>query len=52
MLSQFGVGGMIFLELFWIIKLREGLPKSMRGFRDGFPDFFVDFMMVSREGLV
>ena len=36
----------------WIIKLREGLPKFMRGFRDGLIKNFVDFMRVSREGLV
>ena len=35
-----------------IIKLREGLPKFMRGFRDGLTKNFVDFMRVSREGLV
>ena len=35
-----------------IIKLREGLPKFMRGFRDGLAKNFVDFMRVSREGLV
>ena len=35
-----------------IIKLREGLPKFMRGFRDGLCQKFVDFMRVSREGLV
>jgi hypothetical protein len=38
--------------IFWIIKLREGLPKFMRGFRDGLAKNFVDFMRVSREGLV
>lgn len=35
-----------------IIKLHEGLPKFMRGFRDGLAKNFVDFMRVSREGLV
>ena len=39
-------------EIKWIIKLREGLPKFMRGFRDGLAKNFVDFMRVSREGLV
>ena len=40
------------LKNLWIIKLREGLPKFMRGFRDGLAKNFVDFMRVSREGLV
>ena len=35
-----------------IIKLREGLPKFMRGFRDGLYQKSADFMRVSREGLV
>ena len=35
-----------------IIKLHEGLPKFMRGFRDGLAKNFADFMRVSREGLV
>ena len=28
--------------IIWIIKLREGLPKFMRGFRDGLYQKFVD----------
>ena len=35
-----------------IIKLREGLPKFMRGFRDGLAKNFVDFMRFSSEGIV
>ena len=42
----------ILRKLNGIIKLREGLPKFMRGFRDGLAKNFVDFMRVSREGLV
>ena len=40
------------VESIGIIKLHEGLPKFMRGFRDGLAKNFVDFMRVSREGLV
>ena len=42
----------ILLIFMRIIKLREGLPKFTRGFRDGLSKNFVDFMRVSREGLV
>ena len=35
-----------------IIKLFEGLPKFLRGFREGLPDFFGELMRGLREGLV
>ena len=34
-----------------IIKLFEGLPKFLRGFREGLPDFQHELMRVFHEGL-
>ena len=46
----FIVGGQIIDCLFRIIKFNEGLPKFLRVFREGLPDFFGELMRVLREG--